>query len=138
MIQLRFEKISVIPSWKIEYYNRGNPIPIELTIGNHVDCPEIIYARNLDRRNLVEFRFELYNSNLFEFTIVSVDKESIIESSDETVPTLNKRQYYQCNLVGDTQLLMGHREIHDERVMRIFRGNRSVLLMFGTSNAKKD
>lgn len=124
MLKLEFYKISDCPKTKIEFYSSINPIPLSISIGEHLTFPNTIYCRNLNGENFIEFRFDKSNKELFEISLVTIQNESV-KSIDE-LPSIkyDSTQYFVCKII-DTES-----NLEDNLTVVVFRMNNFLCLIF--------
>ena len=103
MIRLEFKALSECPRTKIDFFNSINRIPVSTTLGDYVSLPETIYSRNIFEENFVEFRFDKDTKDLYEITLVAIDKDYVNISENSLNHYCNG--YHLCKIIEEESVL---------------------------------
>ncbi len=77
MLKVSFKKSNNTPFAELLIYSSLNPIPFSLNMNQESFLPETIYSRNLAGSNFLEFRFDKNTKQLYEITLVAVQKDTV-------------------------------------------------------------
>lgn len=70
-------------------------IPFTLNIGDIYIIPETIYIRNYFDGNLMEFRFDKFSKQIYEITLLSIQKKTLVYS-EKLKYDLSENQFHNC------------------------------------------
>jgi hypothetical protein len=123
MIKLSFSE-SGKKSAKKGYYTPINPIPFSINMNWSETFPSTIYCRNLSGENFIEFRFDKSNQILFEISMISIQNDSIQNTSSIDV-NIGKDKYFASKIIEEESIC------EDQQNAIIYRTPKSFCIVFG-------